>query len=217
MDEAKRFIRFIIPGLIFTFQVITFIILSEPKTFLDPDSLKSNLDLGSAVFLLASSGVLGYIFSMFYYSVHWYIISKKIFGLDYKTIVTKYQSKFEERFEKVSPNNQIEAWEYINVYWAYDEGVGLDKMERMAMVLSNIVHSMGIGIIAILFGVITTISILIFKHYDLSYIVLIVYFALVALVLAVFIYQYYKVFRQLLGLYDKALACTQTKVKTPDA
>ena len=66
MDNAARFLRFVLPGLVFTMQII--IALSIVCSF---EYIQELLDVRLLIGLFFSSGVAGYIFSIIYYFLHW--------------------------------------------------------------------------------------------------------------------------------------------------
>jgi hypothetical protein len=69
MDEAKRFFRFILPGLSSLVEFVFFVWLLIPsKVVCCKDELK---EIGTVVGLLVGSGALGFILSNLYHAVSW--------------------------------------------------------------------------------------------------------------------------------------------------
>jgi hypothetical protein len=75
MDDAKRFIRYVIPGIVFIVEISVYLYLSAKNPtikiiqeieLLKPDKSSITLTLGA----LLASGALGYIFSNLYYALH---------------------------------------------------------------------------------------------------------------------------------------------------
>jgi hypothetical protein len=71
MDEARRFLRYVTPGLAFAVQMLLlFFVLDRTWTFDQIKSLSTNADVGAALGLFLTSGGLGYMFGVVHHCVH---------------------------------------------------------------------------------------------------------------------------------------------------
>jgi hypothetical protein len=72
MDEAKRFLRFIMPGALFGMLTLCMLALLLPQwTLQNMRALSNNLGVGTAVAALVGSGALGYVFSALHHQMVW--------------------------------------------------------------------------------------------------------------------------------------------------
>lgn len=134
MDEAKRFIRYVLPGLVFPLQIILVYALNG-----DLVNLKDNY-LGASFVAFFASGILGFLFSNLYYILHWRIYHKLIAGipkLDYKKLVIKYEKLFVD-FNPKEVYSQKDAWVLLSVYFNFRKEDGVRASENMMKSLSNV-------------------------------------------------------------------------------
>src|SRR3954454_20135212 len=73
MDDARRLLRFVLPGTLFAVEFLGWIILlhlpSAGQLLLE---LKQESGVGAALGLLVASGGLGYLFSIIHHWCHWW-------------------------------------------------------------------------------------------------------------------------------------------------
>lgn len=72
MDEARRFLRYIIPGLIFVLEVVLYLYLSQ-EVWLVPQMRKflSTDNIGVVIGLLLASGGIGFLLSTIHHCLYW--------------------------------------------------------------------------------------------------------------------------------------------------
>ena len=72
MDEARRFLRYVTPGLTFAVQALLLLFIVNPPWTLDRiGELKEDTGAGLAFALFLASGGLGYLFSVVHHRLHW--------------------------------------------------------------------------------------------------------------------------------------------------
>src|SRR4051794_5580857 len=72
MDDARRFLRYVLPGTLFAVEVLLWFSFLHPlrmANFLD--QLKQESGVAVALALLVASGGLGYLFSIIHHWLHW--------------------------------------------------------------------------------------------------------------------------------------------------
>ena len=72
MDEARRFLRYVTPGLVFAVQALLLLFIINPA-WTTTQLLGQTKDAGAglAVALFLASGGLGYLFSVVHHRLHW--------------------------------------------------------------------------------------------------------------------------------------------------
>ena len=153
MEEAKRFLRYVMPGMAFLIQFAVVYILEPPK-FILCRNFKEISEIGIALSAILVAGVIGYMASNLYYVLHWKVYMNLGRKLDYKhivseTIPTKDLQKY--RFEYTC-SNQSEAWALLNVYWNVEGDKEFPKVQDANASTANILHSIGTTIILLLIG-----------------------------------------------------------------
>ena len=85
MDEIKRFMRYTLPGLVCTLQLIIAFIFSDTitvKCFYN-NYLKSSNDFGIVLGIFFVSGAIGYILSSIYFSIRWWEPISQLFSINH--------------------------------------------------------------------------------------------------------------------------------------
>ena len=188
MEEAKRFMRYVLPGLTFFLEVIVAIYIEDgiekAQTFL-------KLDLAITAFLV--SGALGYIFSNLYYCYFWKISFSARTKLNYKKVIEKNIKIFEKSFGPIDINTlkQRDAFIKLNAYWQINKAEDYGVIENQVGNLNNILHSLGTSIILIIIG-------FIFGIFYLFHNCSLVYFIIVNLFIIFFLLANYRQVRELL-------------------
>jgi hypothetical protein len=100
MDEARRFLRYVTPGLVFIIYLWLFLFLSNPEGFfkITVNVLKAT-NVGLPVALFITSGGLGFIFSIMHHFLTWRICAPidcsflNRFTMDYRGALIGAESK----------------------------------------------------------------------------------------------------------------------------
>lgn len=73
MDEAKRFLRYVTPGLVFLTETLILLWLIEPNvTYTILKDLSKESGVGLAIATLLASGGVGFMFSVVHHHIHWH-------------------------------------------------------------------------------------------------------------------------------------------------
>jgi hypothetical protein len=71
MDEARRFLRYVTPGLTFAVQALLLLFIVNPQWTLDRiGELKKDAGAGLAFALFLASGGIGYLISVVHHTLH---------------------------------------------------------------------------------------------------------------------------------------------------
>jgi hypothetical protein len=171
MDEARRFLRYIIPGALFATETLLLLLLLIPDWTIRQlkENFRNDSGIGLAVTALLASGALGFLFSTVHHYLYWHF--PKIHpGPDYVKWVKVLRSRnliqlLESRtFKEVQddwPKKPIEAWSLITGLWHERLGVNSTILAAnpRAETLANFVHSIGTATVALTFALITSIYI----------------------------------------------------------
>lgn len=150
MDDAKRFLRHILPGLAFFLQGV---FISLLYFNFDLQKISDFLNAGVGIGILLTSGIIGFLFSMIYYWWHWKFFMKS--GcLDYKEILSREikakpinkkktnSIKFLQNLSLESMT-QEEAYSAINVYWKIFYPLRYKELDKQTGYLFNMTNSIG--------------------------------------------------------------------------
>lgn len=181
MDEAKRFLRYVIPGLIFFTETIVFLWVIYPHIIIDNiDKFKNDSSLGLVFSSILVSGGVGYLFSVIHHYWHWamdcevdyrnviiYFYEKKFFefnGYRIKKINNKHficDSSNEEKANEYNLTRFI-AWTILNVLWhnLLKGSKEIEKVDQKIQSLSDLFHSLGTARVSTFAASIFTVSIL---------------------------------------------------------
>jgi len=151
MEEAKRFIRFVIPGLALIFQII---ILYLMYWNFDIGKIEKFLTLNIAAGVFLISGIIGYIFSSLYFLLHWNVYFRISSKLNYIKILEENNKIFKVKFKKVKIDkiDQKEAWVLINVFWKTLYPNEIETIDKQSGFLCNMLNSLGTTIVTLFFG-----------------------------------------------------------------
>ena len=149
MDEARRFLRLVIPGLVFGVEVVILILLLRPDKV---DRLNELLakDSGLAVLSagLLGSGALGFIFSSIHHE--WLALSKGDL-MDRRPVLQRLVDKPVLKLRGTKEPHELthqEAWIILTALWhertgGSDGGQKIKNMETRAKDLMDLAHSLG--------------------------------------------------------------------------
>jgi len=148
MDEARRFLRYVLPGLVILLQIVFILFLNG-----DLEQLNHYTDFGTAVIAFLTSGIIGFLFSNLYYIIHWefYLPSKALSKLDFIRVIQENKELFKDHQEN-EPRSQREAWPILNVFFTMNYGEKLQYFERKTESISNILAGIGTTTVIIICG-----------------------------------------------------------------
>jgi hypothetical protein len=179
MEETRKFLRYVLPGLIILPEMI-FIFYLNGEICL----LRKYFDIGSAIIGLLASGIIGFLFSNLYYPVYWEIYMrqrriKRISFVDliednpylfkaFKVDIGKGSKSHAENGE-VDPkeiNNrhlmtEKEAWPIINAFFNLKYNGKFSYVDKKSGSMSIVLSSMGTTILVVfIFSIVSVFSII---------------------------------------------------------
>jgi|GEM_PF-6802823 len=155
MDEAKRFMRYALPGMV-VFLLFILAILSTQKYALDTTlsilkSKESGAVIGGVAATFLTSGALGYMFSTIYF-----LLKQKFMGLDHRPAIHTlinigyridyYHSICENKYPiNTNSVSMQDALLFVNSWWWYIKGFnsGVKEIDSYINRLSDAIHSLG--------------------------------------------------------------------------
>jgi hypothetical protein len=88
MDEARRFLRYVTPGLTFAVQaLLLFFIANQTWTIKQLHDLSEKSGVGSGITLFLASGGFGYLFSVIHHWLHWFLPFTCLSAIDHTQAV----------------------------------------------------------------------------------------------------------------------------------
>jgi len=157
MDDAKRFIRYVIPGIVFFIEVSFYLFISAKQSLIDniqASELITSENSGISLTLAAllTSGGLGYIFGNIYYVFHCFSL-----GLVDHTELIKYaeKEKWISVVDKKAMNmNKNDAWRIVTSLWKsrIESSIRIKGIDGRMDSLADIMHGLGTSIVASLFA-----------------------------------------------------------------
>lgn len=160
MDEARRFLRYILPGLVFPVMLLITLLISDTDkiiSFLGKNSDKEIIGVIGGVFL--ASGALGYIFSVIYWALYWSWPLERYIAIDHKPLLKGLTEMGKVEVVNI-PGNRVdldkiskrEASVIFSQHWwtsRIKNEVDRDKFISIDR-LADIMHAIGASIISIL-------------------------------------------------------------------
>jgi hypothetical protein len=170
MDEARRFLRYVVPTLVFLVEVAILLLVTQKGCLIG--SVSARLRTGGAGFpalLIVMAGGAGYLFSLIHHTLFWYCGK---YGIDYREflrnalahgwlrLVTYRQQDGVAQKDDVPEVNvtRIVAWDVIALLWYRPGRAGDAKAPEMGEALvsrsdaiSDLMHSLGTSAIAAYF------------------------------------------------------------------
>lgn len=171
MEEARRFFRYVIPGLVFIVDVLATILILDYGKFLNV--LKEANNVGSILGMLVVSGRLGYIFSNIYFCLYWSF--KKCHAVNHVDVIKSLKEKLIIR--NTDGKNCLEnldkhkSWVIMNLFWhcRLKEVKRIEGINPKNDQLTDITHGLGTTIIASLSAAIMCLFLLSTKLIEFNY------------------------------------------------
>ena len=160
MDEARRFLRYLTPGLAFMIELAVYFLVSDSgpvNRFLE--TLVKLKDLGTAIALIITSGGVGYLLSLFHHVLYW-----KLYGYSHWPLKGLYvdhipmlkhairTSRLELRLqgasENVPPNADLDragAWRIATCIWHERRNISkrIKAADFRSQSLTDLMHGCG--------------------------------------------------------------------------
>lgn len=163
MDEARRFLRYVTPGLTFGVQSVLLLLTIDLCWTLDQIA-KLNADAGAgfAVAAFLASGGLGYLFSVIHHTAHQRLRGRLVSAIDHTGIVERLsQADFLDLKKVVSGNpvetkkiDRLNAWVVVTAVWKENlkNDSPIQSADACATDLTDIMHSAGAARVDALFS-----------------------------------------------------------------
>lgn len=158
MDEARRFLRYILPGLVFSVVLLIALLISDNDAiicFLKKISDKGIIGIGG-VFL--ASGALGYIFSVIYWALFWSRPFSNWIAVDHTVLLNRLVERGRVEVVDISGNqvplDKRTAWVIFSQHWWTSRIKNKSDKDIFIPIdrLADITHAIGTAIISILFS-----------------------------------------------------------------
>ena len=173
MDEARRFLRYITPGLVFITEILILLWIIAPnlaQTILK--NLKQDSGLGLVAATLLGSGGVGFMFSVIHHWIHW---RGKNGVTDHKQFITSLRERGIIQLRNRSSGaildekrtlSQFQAWSILTGLW--NERLSGEKSlvkaaDPRATSLTDLAHSLGTARVGTVFAWIVT-SFVLFRN-----------------------------------------------------
>lgn len=157
MPEARRFLRYVIPGLVFVSEFLIYAGILVPTTLgFVAEILKEAAGLGVVAATLLASGGLGYLFSVIHHELHWLYPNSA--ALDYRQLVDNLAKHGHLTLQESSPARESRhaAWIVITSKWneRLTSSERVKAADAKVMAMTDLVHATGTAFIATVFATI---------------------------------------------------------------
>jgi hypothetical protein len=165
MDEARRFLRYVVPTLVFVVELGLVIFTTHPEYLKSAFEWLQPSGAGFAALLLVLAGGLGYVFSLVHHTLFWHV---RRYGLDYSAFLqdavdrdwlrlVPYGKKDDGSGKKITCREKHrEAFNAIAFLWYQPGSDGDAKAPGMGQALisradgiSDLMHSLGTSVVAV--------------------------------------------------------------------
>ncbi len=166
MDEARRYLRFVAPGLVFLIELALLLWLGHPSAARrwSSELVSAGGEIGLAISLLIVSGGLGAIFTHVHHFLHWTFWCPLSLAASHKLLVAALVSRRAVAIETLAgaPANELthrQAWIAVTILWFGREGLAPDDpASSRVTALADLVHSSGTVLVASFFAVAAAVS-----------------------------------------------------------
>jgi hypothetical protein len=183
MDEARRFLRYVIPGLVFgTHVVVLLLVLLPTWSAAALQGLSQDTGVGVAVAVLVASGGLGFVFGAVHHALHWQPWYSVV---DHRPLVQfLHPAYIEVRLVEgvadsrpatarwsVETVSRRDAWLIVTTFWYQRiRSVGrLEAADPRTIGLTDSMHSLGTAFIAAAAGSVVALALaLLFSEQDIT-------------------------------------------------
>ncbi len=164
MDEARRFLRYVLPGLAFFTQLgIALLIIDSSQLIELFESITRVSGLLPVLGGFLVSGALGYIFSTFYFSIRWGLAKYTNLSwgiLDHASLINKLKNTDKLKLKDVTDGiycenkniTQSDAWNIITFYWFWNKEGFNENLNKKTVTFADTVHGLGAATIGTFFA-----------------------------------------------------------------
>ena len=158
MDETKRFLRYVVPGILFGSETALFLWILLPNwtgTHLGP--FVSDASLGSALVGVLASGSLGYVIATVHHWLHWRSPTDQHI-IDHSAQIAALRRRGLLRAPALPPEDpRREALETMTVEWFQrnEDSCPIGNATNRAASLSDLAHASGTARVASLLALLT--------------------------------------------------------------
>lgn len=155
MQEAQRFLRYVVPGLIFIIELLIYLLFAQDICLDQVIHVGGSISVPITAFL--ASGGLGFLFGVFYYTLIWKAPFYRL-GVDHRPLLKdsvaqgwlQLRYKSDDRDNIVDELSQRGAWRLVLSYWStrLELSKELKGAAPRADRLADIAHSLGTTFVA---------------------------------------------------------------------
>jgi hypothetical protein len=158
MDEAKRFLRYVTPGLVFLTETLILLWLIEPDvTYTILKDFREESGFGLVIATLLASGGIGFMFSVVHHYLHWHdqytSVDHRdcIASLRARRIIQLCNRETGKGLADAMEPNRFQAWTIMTGLWhervAFENSF-IKSADPRASSLADLVHSVGTARVA---------------------------------------------------------------------
>lgn len=158
MDEARRFLRYILPGLLFAIEVVLLLLLLRPDLALAQlTAVKDAEGLGLVLAALVASGGLGFFLSTLHHTFHWWPWTPRPKAVDHSTVIENLVKarilsirRVDGKEFNATALTREQAWMILSGLWhpRSNSSESIKGADKAAAALADMVHSTGTARVA---------------------------------------------------------------------
>lgn len=155
MEEARRFLRYILPGLVFIIVVLATLFVADYEKSLW--IIGKTDSIGNALGMFVISGGLGYIISNIYFYLYWIVKGHAVNHVDViKSLNQKILINDINGNDFTQQLNKQNCWVIMNVFWhsRIKKSVELDGINAKNDQITDITHGIGTSVVATLLAMV---------------------------------------------------------------
>jgi hypothetical protein len=165
MQEARKFLRYITPGILFGVLTIFLLWIALPELvneMLKACLIAKNNSLALAIGALLASGALGYLFATFHHWCHWYLPIDKDVINHTKQIKKLREKNLIPSLPIESKNPRLEALTMVSILWfeRLQESGPIGNSENRVAAFGDLAHAAGTARVASVCSLVTSILVL---------------------------------------------------------
>ncbi len=151
MEDAKRFLRYVMPGVLFVAQTAFLLWIVYPGWTEDRLRVLADASLGAALAGVVTSGVIGYVFAAIHHWVHWSCrIDRGIIDHTDKIRDLRKKKLLDIANDNSKLNSRLEAFDIMSAEWfkRNQEKTFIGNATARAAAFSDLAHGAGTARVA---------------------------------------------------------------------